>query len=153
MSFLQCVQTMSCWEALHTVWSQSCAIKFKPTTSELPVSSGKGNVRVPWVSRRRTESRTLWWRNERSWSPCWADARQAGPESERCTGSRKKKEERVIITWRTQDNSSNYNCSPLILTSDFILRSPLFTNGLIKKNTTWGGGDCHRAGPPAEINP
>lgn len=93
MSFLQCVQTMSCWEALHTVWSQSCAIKFKPTTSELPVSSGKGNVRVPWVSRRRTESRTLWWRNERSWSPCWADARQAGPESERCTGSRKKKEE------------------------------------------------------------
>ncbi len=42
---------------------------------------------VPLVSRRHRESRSLWRRNERSWSLCWGDARQASPESEKCTGS------------------------------------------------------------------
>lgn len=39
------------------------------------------------ISTRRRESLTLWRRNEKSWSPCWAAAQRAGPESERCTGS------------------------------------------------------------------
>lgn len=55
-------------------------------------------VPVLLVSRRRRESRTLWRRNVMFWSPCLAGARQAGPESERYTGSeqrQKHKKKRV----------------------------------------------------------
>ena len=48
---------------------------------------GETCVQLLLISRWHRESQTLWRRNEMSWSPCWAAARQAGPESERCTGS------------------------------------------------------------------
>lgn len=57
-------------------------------------------VQVLLVSRRRRESRTLCRSNMRFWSPCLAGARQAGPESERYTGS----EQRQKHKKRVKDN-------------------------------------------------
>lgn len=56
-------------------------------------------VHVLLVSRRRRESPILWRRNAKSWSPYWAGAQQAGPESERCNGSDQR--ERTYKQWKT----------------------------------------------------